>query len=116
MMDHHEVLEGIAQLDRSKIKDSVDITAHANTVIQNEMVMVGTSILVRRKSCVPSAQVAAAIKAKATPNGLPLNPVISCHSNSDTPIAAAATPNHWRAVMTLLKYTAPKMAEKIGMV
>ena len=92
------------------------ITTQANTVIQNEIAKVGVSILVRRSSCVPSAQVAAAVKAKATPRGFPLKPIISCHSSSATPNAAAATPSQLRLVMTLAKKIAPKTAEKIGMV
>jgi len=95
---------------------SAVITMQAKTVIQNEIAKVGVSILVRRSSWVPSAQVAAAVNAKATPRGFPLKPIISCHSSSDTPKAAAATPSQLRLVMTLAKNSAPKIAEKIGMV
>ena len=86
------------------------------SVIQKEIVNVGTGMRVRRISCVPSAQVLAAPKASKTPRGLPLRLDNSCHSSKTTPTEAAATPPHARCVKRSPNAIAPSTAEKMGMV
>ena len=71
---------------------------------------------VRRVCCVPMAQVAAASSIMATPMGLPVSVVISCHSSSTTPSAAAATPPQARAGRRWPYQNAPITAENTGMV
>ena len=85
-------------------------------VIQKTMVSVGTFNVVRRSLCVPSAQNAAAVRASNTPRGRPERAVNSCHNNSTTPSAAAATPPQARPESLLPNTSAPNIAEKIGMV
>ena len=85
-------------------------------LIQKAKVSVGAGIWIRRISCVPSAQLAAASSISATPVGLPPSLSISFHSSSNTPPAAAATPAQARAGKRSLKKRAPMAAEKIGMV
>ena len=86
------------------------------TVSQNEMARVGEGMRVRRIIWVPSAQVAAATSIMATPSGLPERLVISCHSSSTTPSAAAATPPQARLCSRWPNHQAPTSAENTGMV
>ena len=92
------------------------MTPVVRAVIQNEIASVGTGSVVRRNMRVPTAQVAAAVSIISTPSGLPANWLISCHSSSATPSAAAATPVQARAASRSPNHNAPITAEKIGMV
>ncbi|MCY1562670.1 hypothetical protein D9M68_1001050 [compost metagenome] len=107
---------GAAHSCRSNRMDSTPITTAVSAIIQNEMVSVGTSILVRRSSWVPSAQVAAENSASSTPSGRPASCVSSCHSSRATPSAAALTPSQPRRASAAWNSSEPITAEKIGMV
>ncbi|MCY1311170.1 hypothetical protein D9M70_614480 [compost metagenome] len=71
---------------------------------------------VRRISCVPSAQVAAATSIMNTPSGRPDRVLTSCQSSSTTPSAAAATPNQARPASRWPNQAAPISAENTGIV
>lgn len=101
---------------RSNAIDSSVITSVVASVIQNTIAIVGALMRVRRSCCVPSAHTAAAISMPHAAHGLPDIAPSSCHSSSATPIAAAATPAHWRALRRWPNNAMPTIAEKIGIV
>ena len=107
---------GQTQASRSNTTASSVIHKAVNSVIQNDSASVGCGMRVRRISCVPTAQVAAATSIIATPSGLPERLVISCHSSSTTPSAAAATPPQARLCSRWPNHQAPTSAENTGMV
>jgi hypothetical protein len=89
---------GATQSPRSNNSDSSVIHSVVASVIQKLIARVGALMRVRRISCVPMAQVAAATSIIATPSGLPESVVTSCQSSSTTPSAAAATPTQARGI------------------
>ena len=107
---------GASHWPRSNSSASVDIHSVVATVIQKLIASVGAAMRVRRISCVPTAQVAAATSIIATPSGRPERVVISCHSSSTTPSAAAATPAQARVTSRWPNHRAPITAENTGMV
>ena len=107
---------GAIQRSCSNATASTLIASVVASVIQNTSAIVGAAMRVRRSCWVPSAQTAAETSMPSAAQGLPAIAPSSCHSNSATPSAAAATPAHWRTLRRWPNSATPMTAEKIGIV
>jgi hypothetical protein len=115
-IEPHTGVLGIFHSGRSNSAVSTVITTAVMAVIQNEMVSVGRSMVVRRSSCVPSAQTAAATSASITPTGPPrqvgeLVPQQQRDAERRGAHAGPAAPAE-----AVENSSAPMTAEKIGIV